>query len=204
MKKILLAAVVSLAALNSFAQAKDATIEVRGVAKIEREIESFQVDFAISEDYGEIEGRKSFEDLKNAFFAKAKAAGLEESRFKEDKMAFQALHLYREGSLYTLEARSEEELLKAAKLANNGAGVISITATRSKFKPLKDERKYVEAAFRDGKEKAAGIAKAIDKKLGAVLSVIDYTPLDESAEDNFYYKRVVDQHYYLSIKFALE
>lgn len=204
MKKILLAAIISLAALNSHAQSKETTIEVRGVAKIDREIASYLIDFAIAVDYGETEGRKSFEDLKNAFFAKAKAAGLEESRFKEDKMGYQALQFYREGSLFTFEARSQEELLKAAKLANGGGGVISITGTRLKFSQPDDDEKLFDTAFRNGKEKAAGIAKAMNKKLGAVLTVTDYTQFDDGAESNFYFKPLLDQYYYLSIKFAAE
>ncbi|WP_343306359.1 SIMPL domain-containing protein [Chitinophaga niabensis] len=204
MKKLILAAIVSMAALNSHAQeAKETTIEVRGEAKITREVESYLIDFAIAVDYGEMEGRKSFEDLKSAFFAKAKAAGFEESRFKEDKMGYQALQLYREGSLFTFETRNKEELLKAAKLANGG-GVITITSTRLKFGPLKDEEKLFDAAFRNGKERAAGIAKAFNKKLGAVLTVTEYAPLDAGAEDNFFYKQPVGQDYYLTIKFAVE
>ena len=203
MKKILLAAAISLAALNGFAQAKETTIEVRGVAKIDREIGSYLIDFAISVDYGEMEGMKSFEDLKSAFFAKAKAAGFEESRFKEDKMGYQALQLYREGSLYTLETHSQDELLKAAKLANGG-GVISITGTRLKFKGPDDNEKLFDEAFRNGKEKAAAIAKAINKKLGTVLMITDYTPLDEAAQNNFYFRPNEDDYFYLALKFAAE
>lgn len=203
MKKILLAAIVSLTALNSFAQAKETTIEVRGVAKIDREIASYLIDFALSVEYGEIEGGKSFEDLKNAFFTKAKAAGFEESRFKEDKMGYQALQLYREGSLYTLETHSPAELLKAAKLADGG-GVISITGTRLTFKGQPDNQKLFDAAFRNGKEKAAAIAKATNKKLGDVLMITDYTPLDEAAENYFHFKQVADEYFYLALKFAAE
>jgi len=204
MKKLILAAIISLAALNSHAQgAKETIIEVRGVAKITREVESYLIDFAVAVDYGEMEGRKSFEDLKNAFFTKAKAAGFEESRFKEDKMGFQALQMYREGSLYTFETRNKEELLKAAKLANGG-GIITITGTRLKYGPVKDEEKLFDSAFRNGQERAAGIAKAINKKLGAVQSITEYAALDTTAEDNFYYKQPVDQDYYLIIKFAIE
>ena len=203
MKKLLLAAIISMAALNTQAQTKETTIEVRGVAKMTREVESYLIDFAIAVDYGEMEGRKSFEDLKSTFLAKAKAAGFEESRFKEDKMGYQALQMYREGSLFTFETRNKEELLKAAKLANGG-GVITITATRLKFGPLKDEEKIFDAAFRNGKERAAGIAKAINKKLGTALTITEYAPPDAIAEDNFYYKQPVDQDYYLTIKFAVE
>ncbi|GEP95897.1 SIMPL domain-containing protein [Chitinophaga cymbidii] len=203
MKKILLAAIISLAALNSHAQSKETTVEVRGIAKIEREIASYLIDFAIAVDYGETEGRKSFEELKKAFFAKAKAAGFEESRFKEDKMSYQSLQFYREGSLFTIETHTREELVKAAKLANGG-GVISITGSRVKFKPSQEPEKLFDAAFRDSKEKAAGIAKAMNKKLGAVLTVTDYSQPDTGAEDNFYFKPIPDQYYYLSVKFAVE
>lgn len=203
MKNILFTAIISLAALSSHAQSKETAIEVRGLAKIEREIESYQIDFAIAVEYGEMEGRKSFEELKRGFFAKAQAAGFEESRFKEDKMGYLSLQFYREGGLFTFETRSKDELVKAAKLANGG-GVISITGSRVKFRQPEDEEKLFEAAFRDGQKKAAGIAKVINKKLGAVLLVTDYTQLDTAAEDNFYFKQLPDQYYYLSIKFAAE
>lgn len=204
MKKILLAAMTLFAALNSYSQGKETSIEVRGSAKIDREIESYLIDFAIAEGgYGEGEGRKSFEDLKKTFFSKAKAAGFEESRFKEDKMGYQALQYYREGSLYTFETRTKEELLNAVKLANGG-GVVTIVSTRLKFKPVKDNEKLYDAAFSDSKEKGASIAKAINKKLGAVLTVTDLTAVESGSEETFYYKPVTDQYYYLSVKFLVE
>ncbi len=194
---------VLLAASNSYSQEKETSIEVRGVAKLDREVESYYIDFAIAEEYGETEGRKPFEDLKKAFFAKAKAAGLEESRFKEDKMAYQALQYYREGTLYTFETRTKEELLKATRLANGG-GVVTIAGSRLKFKPVKDDEKLYDAAFSVCKEKAASLAKALNKKLGAVLTVTDYTSPELVSEENFYYKPATDQYYYLSVKFAIE
>jgi hypothetical protein len=202
MKKILLAAMMLFAALNSHSQEKESSIEVRGAAKIDREIESYQVDFAIAQEYGEGEGKKTFEDLKSAFFAKVKAAGFEENQFKENKMGYQALQLYREGTLYTFEARTKEELLKVVKLADGV--VVSIVGTRLKFKPVKDIEKLYAAAFSDSKDKAAIIAKAINKKPGAVLTVTDLTAPESESEENFYYKPVTDQYYYLSVKFSIE
>ncbi|MEZ2440704.1 SIMPL domain-containing protein [Chitinophaga sp. RCC_12] len=202
MKKILLAAMMLFAALNSHSQGKESSIEVRGVAKIDREIESYLVDFAIAAEYGEGEGKKAFEDLKNAFLAKAKAAGFEESRFKEDKMGYQALQYYREGSLYTFETRNKEELLKVVKLANGV--VVTIVSTRLKYKPVKDSEKLYATAFSDSKEKAATIAKAINKKIGAAITVTDLTSPESISEENFYYKPVTDQYYYLSVKFLIE
>lgn len=203
MKKILLAAILLVSALGIHAQEQqNHTIQVNGLSKIDRVVESYMIDFSVASDYGETEGRKSFEDLKKSFFAKAKEAGLNESQFKEDKLAYQALQLFREGSLYTFTTSSRDDLLKAAKLANGS--VINITSSRIKFKPVaKDEKSYT-AAFQNAKEKAAIIAKSINKKLGSVLTVGDLTPQDSEVDENYYFKPVTDRYVYLSVSFAIE
>lgn len=202
MKKVILAAVILFAAFNSYSQVKETSIEVRGVAKIEREVESYQVDFSIAEEYGGMESSKPFADLKKDFFAKAKAAGFEESRFKEDKMGFLALQYYREGSLFSFVTQNKEELFKVNKLANGT--VVTIISSKVKLKPLKENDKLIEVAFRDSKEKAENIAKAINKKLGALLTITDYSPLDPESEGRFNYLPVVDQYYYITVKFSIE
>lgn len=203
MKKLILAAIILVAALNSHAQAQQAPcIEVRGVARIDREVEAYLIDLAISVEYGETEGRKSFEDLKKNFFARAKEAGLDENRFKEDKMGYQALQFFREGSLYTFETSSRDELLKAAKLANGN--IITVAGARVRFKPVPADEKLFGIAFRDCRNKAAVIAKAIGKKLGDALTVTDFTPQEAAAEENFYFKPAEDQYIYLSVRFAVE
>lgn len=175
MKKLILAAIILVSALGSHAQEQQThAIQVGGVAKIDREVEAYLIDFAIAVEYGESESKKSFEELKKNFFTKAKEAGLDESQFKEDKMGYQALQLFREGSLYTFRAGSRDELLKAARLANGT--VINITGTRVKFKRVARDEKRFEAAFLDSKEKATIIAKAINKKLGSVLTVTGSYP----------------------------
>jgi predicted small secreted protein len=203
MKKLILAATILVLALGSRAQEQQThAIQVNGMAKIDREVEAYLIDFSLAVEYGESDSKKTFEDLKTKFFTKAKEAGLNESQFEEDKMAFQALQLFREGSLYTFKARSREELLKAVRLANGT--VINITGSRIKFKPLAKDEKHFETAFLNGKDKAAVIAKAINKKLGPVLTVTDLTPLEVSLEESFYFKPVADQYIYLSVSFAIE
>ncbi|MET6996904.1 hypothetical protein [Chitinophaga defluvii] len=203
MKKIILAVIILVSALGSHAQEQQTrSIQVSGIAKINREVEAYLIDFAIATEYGESESKKSFDDLKKNFFAKAKEAGLDESQFKEDKMGYQALQLYREGSLFTFKAHSRDELLKAASLANGN--IISITSTRVKFKPIVKDEKQFEAAFLNSRDKAAIIAKAINKKLGAVLMVTDFTPQESKVEESFYFKQVEDQYISLLINFAIE
>lgn len=203
MKKLILAATILVSALGSHAQEQQThAIQVGGAAKIDREVESYLIDFTIAVEYGESESKKSFDELKKNFFTKAKEAGLDERQFKEDRMAYLALQLFREGSLYTFTARSRDELLKAAALANGT--IINITASRVKFKPVARDEKSFETAFLNSKDKAAVIAKAINKKLGPVLTVTDLTPLEVSVEESFYFKPIADQYLYLSVSFAIE
>lgn len=203
MKKFILVATILVSALGSHAQEQQThAIQVGGVAKIDREVEAYLIDFTIAVEYGESESKKSFEDLKKNFFTKAKEAGLDEHQFKEDRMAYLALQLFREGSLYTFKTRSREELLKAAALANGT--IVNITASRVKFKPVAKDAKSFETAFLNSKDKAAIIAKAINKKLGPVLTVTDLTPLESSVEESFYFKPIADQYLYLSVSFAIE
>lgn len=203
MKKVILAAIILVSALGSHAQEQQThSIQVSGIAKINREVEAYLMDFTIAVEFGETESKKSFEDLKNNFFKKAKDAGLDESQFKEDKMSYQALQLFREGSSYTFTARSHDELLKAARLANGS--VVNITSTRVKFRPVVKDEKHFEAAFLNSRDKAAVIAKTINKKLGTVLMVTDLTPQESTVEENFYFRPVEDQYLTLLVSFAIE
>lgn len=203
MKKILLAAIILVSALGSHAQEQQPrAIQVYGVAKIEREVESYIIDLSVTSEYGESESKKSFDELKKAFFAKAKEAGLDENRFKEDKMGYQALQLFREGSLYTFTTSSRDELLKAAKLANGI--VVTVAGGRVKFKPVVKDEKQFEAAFLNGRDKAAMIAKAINKKLGPVLTVTDLTSQESRLEEGYYFKPIEDQYLSLLVSFAIE
>lgn len=203
MKKIILAAIIVVAAWKGYAQERqDHAIQVGGATKINREVETYLIDSSIAAEYGDTEGKKSFEDIKKNFFAKIKEAGLDENQFKEDKMGYQALQLFREGSLYTFQTRSRDELLKAAKLANGS--IINITGTRVKFKPVVKDEKGYEAAFLDSKEKAAMVAKAINKKLGPVLAVMDLTQQETTVEESYYFKPIAEQYIYLSVSFAIE
>lgn len=200
---MILAAIILVSVLRSYAQEQQMhSIQVSGIAKINREVEVYLIDFTIAVEYGEAESRKSFEDLKNNFFKKAKDAGLNESQFKEDRMSYQALQLFREGSLYTFTTSSRDELLKAARLANGN--VVNITNTRVKFKPVVKNEKHFETAFLNSRDKAAIIAKTINKKLGPVLMVTDLTPQEATVEENFYFKPVEDQYLSLLVSFAIE
>ncbi len=203
MKKIILAAILLVSALGSYAQEQENhAIQVYGVTKIAREVEAYMIDFTVAVEYGESESKKSFEELKKGFFAKAKEVGLDESRFKEDKMGYVALQLFREGSLYTFTTSSRDELLKAAKLANGI--VVTIAGARVKFKPVVKDEKQFETAFLNGKEKAAIIAKAINKKLGPVLTVTDLTSQESRVEESYYFKPAEDQYLSLLVSFAIE
>lgn len=203
MKKIILAAIILVSALGSHAQEQqNHSIQVNGIAKIDREVEAYLIDFSISVEHGESESKRSFEELKKSFFTKAKEAGLNESQFKEDKLGYQALQYFREGSLYTFQTRSRDELLKAARLANGS--VIAITSTRVKFKPVVKDEKQFETAFLNSREKAAIIAKAINKKLGPVLMVTDLTAQEIRVEESYYFKPIEDQYLSLLVSFAIE
>lgn len=198
-----MAAIIAMSALGSHAQEMQPnTIQVNGIAKVNREVDAYLVDVTIAVEYGEIESKKSFDDLKNSFFKKAKEAGLDQSQFREDKMRYQALQLFREGSLYTFTARSQDEILKVTRLANGS--VINITSARVKFKPVVKDEKLFEAALRNSREKAAIIARTLNKKLGAVSGVTDLTPQETTVEENFYFKPVDDQYISLLVSFAIE
>jgi|GEM_PF-3081602 len=56
----------------------------------------------------------------------------------------------------------------------------------------------------NGRDKATTIAKAINKKLGAVLTVTDLAQLEAAADERFYLKPIADQYRCLSVRFAIE
>ncbi|MGE8380745.1 MAG: hypothetical protein ACN6PN_20415, partial [Sphingobacterium sp.] len=89
MKNILVFLLSMVTACSVYGQSTEKPyIEVRGMAKIERTVKSYILDIMITEELAYAEEKKPFEEVKKAFFEKVKAAGLDVSRFKEDKLAF--------------------------------------------------------------------------------------------------------------------
>lgn len=196
----------SLAVTGSvFAQSSEkAFIEVKGIATIERNIKSYILDIVITEDQAYAENKRSLEQVKKAFFDKAKTAGLDDSRFKEDKLTYALTQYSTGGSLYYFETDKPEELIALNKITMDGTGAITITARRVTYLPVKDFSKIVAAAFADGKARAQKVAVATGKKLGALKTVIDYSTTNDEAEETTYYQPMEKKYYYLSLQYLVE
>lgn len=179
-------------------------IEVRGMAKIERTIKSYILDIVITEDLAYTEEKRTQEQVMKAFFDKAKAAGFEASRFKEDKLAYALTQYGAGGSLYSIETADPQEVIKLNNLIVDKTGTITITARRVTYLPVKDFSKIIAAAVADGKTRAEKVAAAQGKKLGTLQAVIDYSTTNEEEEDTAYYQPKEDKYYYVSLKYLVE
>ncbi|RKE55813.1 SIMPL domain-containing protein [Sphingobacterium detergens] len=179
-------------------------IEVRGMAKIERTVKSYTLDIVITEELAYLEEKKPFEEVKKAFFERVKAAGLDASRFKEDKLAFALTQYSALGSQFSFETRDPADIIKLSNLMVDKNGTQSITARKVNYLPVKDFSKVIAAAFADGKARAEKVAAAIGKKLGALQTVVDYSTTNDEVEDTAYYQPKDDRYYYLSLKYHVE
>lgn len=179
-------------------------IEVRGMAKIERTIKSYILDIVITEDLAYTEEKRSQEQVKKDFFDRAKAAGFEASRFKEDKLAYALTQYGAGGSQYSIETTDPEEVIKLNNLIVDKTGTITITARRVTYQPVKDFSKIIAAAFADGKRRAEKMAAAQGKKLGTLQAAIDYSTTNEEEEDRAYYQPQEEKYYYVSLKYFVE
>lgn len=180
-------------------------IEVRGMAAIERVIKSYTFDIVITEDQVYTEEKRSLTQVKKEFFDKARAAGFDSSRFKEDKLVY-ALTQYTSagGSLYSFETTTPAEVITLNNLTNDKNGNISVTARRVTYLPVKDFSRILSEAFADGKARAEKMAVAAGKKLGPLQSVTDYSISNEETEDTTYYQPKEARYYYLSLKYLIE
>ena len=205
MKRILIFLFVFTAALNLFGQNMEKpSIEVRGIAKIERSIKSYLLDVMLTEDLTYAEEKRTLEQVKKVFFDKAKAAGLDSKRFKEDKLAYALVQYGADGTSYSFETTLPEEVIALNNLIVDKTGTVSITARRVVYQPVKDFSKIIATAIANGKERAEKVAAGMGKKLGALQAVIDYSSTNEEAEDTAYYQPMENKYYYLSLKYLIE
>lgn len=184
--------------------AEKAFVEVRGMAKIERTIKSYILDIVVTEDLAYTEEKRTGEEVKKAFFDKAKTAGFDVSRFKEDKLTYALTQYGAGGSFYSIETTDPEEVIKLSNLIVDKTGTVNITARRVTYLPVNNFSKITATALADGKARAEKMAAALGKKLGALQSAIDYTTTNEAEEDTVYYQPKEDKYYYISLKYLVE
>ncbi|MDF2514814.1 MAG: hypothetical protein K0R59_110 [Sphingobacterium sp.] len=178
-------------------------IEVRGIAKIERSIKSYILDIVITEELAYAEEKKPVEQIKNVFFEKVKAAGIDINRFKEDKLTYALTQYGGGGSLYSFETTDPEDIIRLNNLMDR-TGTQSITARRVCYLPIKDFSKVIAAALADGTARAEKMATAMGRKLGALQAAVDYSTTNDEAVDTAYYQPKEDRYYYLSLKYQVE
>ncbi|MEY8759335.1 SIMPL domain-containing protein [Chryseobacterium tongliaoense] len=179
-------------------------IEVRGIAKIERTIKSYTLDIVINEDLTYAEEKRTLEQIKKAFLDKAKAAGFDVNRFKEDQLAYALTQYGAEGTSYSFETAKPEEVIALNQLVADKTGAVSLITRRITYMPVKDFSKIIAAAFANGKERAEKVAATLGKKLGPLQTAIDYSTTDEEKEDTVYYRPDEERFYYLSLKYLIE
>nr|WP_146173451.1 hypothetical protein [Elizabethkingia sp. YR214] len=161
----------------------------------------------ITEDSSDSEEKRSLDQLKKTFLDKAKAAGFDTGRFKENKLSY-ALVQYgsygTNGTTYSVETASSEEIMALNQLIDNKSGSVSIIARRVTYLPVKDFSRIIAAALTNGKERAEKVAALMGEKLGILQTVIDYSVTNEEVEDTDHYRPDEDKYYILSLKYLIE
>ncbi|GMN11708.1 hypothetical protein MTsPCn9_28910 [Croceitalea sp. MTPC9] len=174
MKKIYLI----LLLLSSFwvqAQNKEVqsnTVSVSGKSLVERKTTLYKAKISLNMEqlYYSDPTCKSLEDLKDKYFKELETYGVDPNELVEKKMEFIAYGYQREGTVFELETTSEEKIKKLAQIKMTGVTV------QYQFKSVIDaeqREKLLKEALVNSKENALRICKAINKKLGDIISVTD-------------------------------
>ncbi|HBK71893.1 MAG TPA: hypothetical protein DDZ39_09610 [Flavobacteriaceae bacterium] len=149
------------------------TIEINTSVDFKREIISYRAKIIISLDqisYGNSECN-TFEDLKQRYFTKLEAKGIDTNKFKENKLEYLGMYYQKEGTIYTYETSSKEEISKMMSVRING-----VTNSSLEYQLRLDDQVYdklLEEALVKAKNKANRIALQTNRKIGKIVRIED-------------------------------
>jgi len=206
MKKSILTLLVVVFTTQLFAQNKQHFIEVSGETAYEKVIEKYMIDVTVSEAlvYDSYNNdTPDFEEIKDRYFDKLTAAGINTNELKEDKLGYLSGSYRKKGMLYHYETTNKDVFLSFLEIRAKGT---QIQSKKVRFKDLTDAKKQelMNAAIKTCKTKAQLIAKSIKRELGAIIEVRD-SNYGVSKKEITYYNNYNDSSiYYINLKYAIK
>ncbi|MDY7394290.1 SIMPL domain-containing protein [Aureibaculum sp. 2210JD6-5] len=172
------------------------TIEVSGAVKLERKISRYRAKISIEVNqnpYGD-EEVSDLEEIKNQYYLALVENGVDVNKFVEDTFEFRTYNYQAEGTMLKYECESQKEISQLLDIKVPG---IYINLLECKY--IIDDESYdeiTEAALEDAKIRANKIAAKIDKKVGAIVNLVDYRQLNDywttfNPYDEFFELKVV-------------
>jgi uncharacterized protein YggE len=200
MKKIILVTIafISIATATVKAQESKSFIEVVGTTTYKRTVEQYNVTIIITEDALYNNGSERFAELKETYLTRVKDSGIDTSKLKENEFQYLTTGYVKEGTVLSFETKFKDELIKLLKIKSRGVIIYNRYAT---YKPT-DIEALSKKAIENARQKAEGIAKNINKKLGTIIAIEDNNST-EIREAIYEDSTVVPVNYRIIVRFEL-
>lgn len=195
MKKLLLITTAFIPALL-YAQPEKDYIEVRGESAYENVVEKYQSKISITatDYYTYEEDKATLEELEKNFFDVMEKNGFKKTQFTKSEEV--STNSQEKQVFFLFETPSKTEFQKFYQLKNT-KGMAKYEA-KTINKPIADLEGIISSALKDAKEKAAIIARAAGKDLGALASISDtYNTLQPDS----YYPNTKENVYRIFVRF---
>lgn len=191
--RLVLATVFIFSHFLTFAQkgaSSDKFIRIVGQSEKIINNEGMYIEFTLSEvagnEYSQIRP-KSIESVKADFMAAMKAAGLDDSKMRPDKIKNITQSKYNKVVVenFNIELENEEEATKLSKLLVDGYKIGNVKYI---FEESYDQylNQMTEDAIKDARRKAENIAKSVDKTVGEIINIEDTKTLSQQSSSNRY------------------
>ncbi len=172
------------------------TIEVSGVAKLERKISKYRAKISIEVNqnpYGD-EEVSNLEGIKNQYYLALVESGIDVNKFVEDTFEFRTYNYQAEGTMLKYECVSQKEISQLLDIKVPGIYINLLECKYVIDGKLYDE--MTETALLDAKVRANKIAEKINGKVGSIVSLTDYRLYDNhwttfNPYDEFFELKVV-------------
>ncbi len=150
------------------------TVSVTGRAIVKRTITRYKAKVSLNMEqvYYSDPQCTSLETFKAKYFAKLDEKGIDSLEFKENKMEFLAYGYQRDGTVLELETTSLDKIKTLSQIKMPG---ISTTYQFKAEITEADYEKLLKEAFDNAHTNASKIGKVSNKKLGAIVSIVDNT-----------------------------
>lgn len=201
MKKVLFILFVSYASFFAQSQNKQeqAFVDVSGQATYKLKPKQYTISFIITEAYS-YGNKKCYKDVKDEIFKKLFSSGIDTSAIKQNELEYYTSGRSGDGKFHIYESQNKEKLITFLKVVNSPQVQI-IKRTVSYKDNKKEEERVRKKAIEKAKKNATQIAKALNKKLGKIVSISEYN--QKKDENDLYYNLISDLYYEVKVRFEL-
>lgn len=206
MKLLSVAITFLVASFATVAQTNQKYIEVAGTADYRKQVAHFEAVFTINAtprySYND-EQPPTMEALQKRFLLKATEMGLEKNQIQlitDEKRAELKMLKSENTQSYVVETTNENEVLGIISLQDMGAWIYKFRE-KVTYKPFANKEKIIALALKDARENANVVAKAMNVRVGEILSITDHY-YEDQLEAAYYSKTV--RKYRIAVRFEIK